>query len=678
MKTEKQEILEKLHERVKELTVLYSTSQLLQQEGATPEILQAVVSSFPAGWQYPEISAARLAFDGVEFTTPNYVSTQWRQRAGFLTRDGKRGVIEVVYLEERPEKAEGPFLAEERSLLDSLSHMLRTYLEHKGAEVRLKESEERFRSAFDNAPIGMALVTPDGRWMRVNRSLCQIVGYSEQELLQTTFQAITHPKDLEADLSFVRRILAGEIPTYQMEKRYLHKHGHAIWILLSVSLLRNSDGEPLYFISQIQDITQRKQAEEALSQTVQRLNLLVEASRAISSSLNVSSMLNQLIRHLIDSIPAADMGAIYLYDPQTERLIPKAAVGFDEEAYLKMCLQAGEGISGRVFETGLSALQTNREDIERLQQGLSPENNRLLRQARRGLGIQSTVCVPLRTPSKGIIGTVVLSAMDTVFTSDDLGLLEGVAAQTAMAIQNADLFEQTRVGEERLRALSHRLVEIQEAERRHIAHELHDEIGQALTLAKVNIQAIGRLAEASALAPELKECSDIVEDILRRVRALSVDLRPSVLDDLGLAAAVRSCVYRYARQCGFAGQVVDRVEGTPLPPAVETTCFRIVQEALTNIVRHARAKKVLVVVDRRDQQLHLLIQDDGVGFDVPEVLRQASGGASLGLLGMQERVSLVEGRIEIKSSPGHGTEIGVRFPLASHPPDEGEERSTRP
>ena len=120
------------------------------------------------------------------------------------------------------------------------------------------------------------------------------------------------------------------------------------------------------------------------------------------------------------------------------------------------------------------------------------------------------------------------------------------------------------------------------------------------------------------------------------------------------------------------------MEGTPLPPAVETTCYRIVQEALTNIVRHARAKQVLVVVDRRDQQLHLLIQDDGVGFDVPEVLKQASGGASLGLLGMQERVSLVEGQIEIKSSPGHGTEIGVRFPLASHPPDEGEERSTWP
>jgi PAS domain S-box-containing protein len=108
----------------------------------------------------------------------------------------------------------------------------------------LREAEERFRSAFSYAVIGMALVGTDGRWLQVNRSLCEIVGYSEQELLSKTFQDITHPDDLEADLGYVHQLLSGEIRTYQMEKRYLHKLGHVVWVLLSVSLVRDNEGNP--------------------------------------------------------------------------------------------------------------------------------------------------------------------------------------------------------------------------------------------------------------------------------------------------------------------------------------------------------------------------------------------------------------------------------------------------
>ncbi len=136
----------------------------------------------------------------------------------------------------------------------------------KQAENDLRESEERFRKSFNYSAIGKALVAPDGRWLQVNRALCEIVGYSESELLTLTFQDITHPDDLEADLNYVHQVLSGEIQTYQMEKRYLHNEGHIVWILLSVSLVRDSPGEPLYFIAEIQDITERKQAELALKQ----------------------------------------------------------------------------------------------------------------------------------------------------------------------------------------------------------------------------------------------------------------------------------------------------------------------------------------------------------------------------------------------------------------------------
>jgi two-component system, cell cycle sensor histidine kinase and response regulator CckA len=147
--------------------------------------------------------------------------------------------------------------------------------ERKKTEEILRESEEKFSGAFQYASIGVALVSPDGHWLKVNQALCALVGYSEAELLTRTFQEITHPDDLEADLEYMRQLLAGEIRSYQMEKRYVHARGHLVTILLNVSLVRDGQGQPCYFISQIQDITERKKTEESL----RLLNSAVEQSK---------------------------------------------------------------------------------------------------------------------------------------------------------------------------------------------------------------------------------------------------------------------------------------------------------------------------------------------------------------------------------------------------------------
>lgn len=138
------------------------------------------------------------------------------------------------------------------------------------------DPDSLFQNAFEFAAIGMALVSPEGKWLRVNRAICEITGYSEAELLERTFQDITHPDDLEADLENVRKMLAGEIKTYQMEKRYLHKNGSVVWILLSVSLVRTKSGEPLFFIGQIQDITRQKASEEKLAKAAAEIKRLQE------------------------------------------------------------------------------------------------------------------------------------------------------------------------------------------------------------------------------------------------------------------------------------------------------------------------------------------------------------------------------------------------------------------
>ena len=141
----------------------------------------------------------------------------------------------------------------------------------KEIETKLRESEEKFRRAFEDAATGEALVALDGQFIKVNRSLCEIAGYAESELLSKTFQEITHPDDLDLDLNYVRQMLAGKIRTYQMEKRYFHRQGHVIWILLSVSMIKNIEDQPLYFIAQIQDINQRKTTEAQLDKLLKEL-----------------------------------------------------------------------------------------------------------------------------------------------------------------------------------------------------------------------------------------------------------------------------------------------------------------------------------------------------------------------------------------------------------------------
>jgi PAS domain S-box-containing protein len=164
------------------------------------------------------------------------------------------------------------------SLLRLVAVRAAAELERKQAEEALRQSGERFRAAFEHSAIGMALVSPEGNWLKVNKWVCDIVGYTADELMAKTFQDITHTEDLDTDLAFVRQMLAGEIESYQMEKRYFDKDGHIVWVLLTVSLVWDEQGAPLHFISQIQDITERKREQEAIRESELKFRTLVEAS----------------------------------------------------------------------------------------------------------------------------------------------------------------------------------------------------------------------------------------------------------------------------------------------------------------------------------------------------------------------------------------------------------------
>jgi two-component system sensor histidine kinase UhpB len=360
----------------------------------------------------------------------------------------------------------------------------------KRAEESLRESQELFRSAFEHAAIGMALVSPDGRWLEVNHSLCEIVGYTEHEFLGMTFQAITHTDDLPANLDYVSKVLTGEARSYQMEKRYQHKLGHWVWVLLSVSLVRDVQGNPQYFIYQIQDITERKRAEEQ--------------------------------------------------------------------------------------------------------------------------------------------------------------------------IKNSN---------EQLRALSMRLEEAREEEGVRIARELHDELGGAMTGLKWDLHSVSRILSSGSidgdtrarLQNKLGTMDGLIDSSIETVRRISSELRPTLLDDLGLTAAVEYHVKEFQKRTGIECHLQLRVDDSRLPKDYSTAIFRILQESLTNVARHSRAKRVNILLVDRDGQIILELEDNGQGFSRAGL----SGKKSVGIMGMRERARQLGGELEVTSAPGKGTKVAIVLPTPS-------------
>jgi len=261
--------------------------------------------------------------------------------------------------------------------LRALNQRLEEEVEVRTRSVR--EHQARFRGAFDHAPIGIALVAPDGRWLEVNRSLCELSGYTEAELLATDFQTITHPDDLTADLANVRALLAGECRSYQIEKRYYHKTGRLVYALLSVSLVRGEAGEPLYFISQIKDITERKLAEAEL-----------QAAKSAAEAANRAK--GEFLANMSHEIRTPMNGVLGMVE-----LAQETELTDEQREYLRLIRSSGESLL-RIINGILdfSKIEAGRLDLEpapfKLDDVLQP-GLRLLgfRAAEKGIGFQATL-----------------------------------------------------------------------------------------------------------------------------------------------------------------------------------------------------------------------------------------------------------------------------------------------
>jgi signal transduction histidine kinase len=276
-------------------------------------------------------------------------------------------------------------------------------------------------------------------------------------------------------------------------------------------------------------------------------------------------------------------------------------------------------------------------------------------------------CVPLLSKDR-VLG--VMSLVGTapsggwVFAQDSLETLTAIGRQVGVAVENASLYEELSHTEALRRQLLERGIDLQEEERKRIARELHDQTSQRLTSILMTLGALGEAESLAEVRAHVADLRDMAAQTLEEVHDLALELRPRLLDDLGLLAGLQHCLGefrdRYRVPADF--QVLGLDENR-LPPRVETALFRIAQESLTNVARHAQASNVGVLLENRDTSVILIVEDDGRGFDVSRVMGAHVHEGNLGLYGMRERASLLGGTLTIESTPQEGTSIFVEIPL---------------
>jgi PAS domain S-box-containing protein len=558
---------------------------------------------------------------------------------------------------------------DELEFVDTVGHVLGLLGQQRGQDRSvLANVQGRFRRIFLSSPVALGISTVnEGRVLDVNDRWLAVLGYERDEVIGRTNAELQIWSDPAKRAELSRRFQAtGVVRDFEMKVRT--KSG-AILDLMVSTVPMDADADHQVWLAAIVDITDRTRAETErdqmlareqvaraeAEQALEKLRAVYAITDGVAASAPLGDLLGDVLRRLRRTLQI-DHATVLLLDDDRKALYLRALEGPDENVPLPVVrVPMGAGVSGRVVMEGRAMIVN--EYSEEYAAPIQIPNPQQLRQTASVMG------APFRIGDRVAGAVMVSTTQPRRFTEEELRLLVLAADRVGPAIERGRLIDRIRSGIERQRTLSRRLLTAQEEERRRLAVELHDELGQVLTAVKINLESLAQAKGAAGTFATMTATIQSVDDALVRVRDLALDLRPSVLDDLGLAAAIRWYVDRFAR----TGRIEVHLSIDVLPalePELETACFRVAQEALTNVDRHSHARQVWIDLHVLDGALELSIRDDGVGFDVTAARARAISGASVGLLGMQERVSLVDGEYDVVQVPAGGTEVRARFPLA--------------
>ncbi|MDM7999488.1 MAG: PAS domain S-box protein [Dehalococcoidia bacterium] len=492
--------------------------------------------------------------------------------------------------------------------------LIRNVNEYERTLEALRESERRYSLLTESIMDVIWILDMDFHITYISPSVERMRGYTVQEIMSQRLDEMFTPESLQKALGLIRdEILNKKNPrdpfrlgTVALEMTC--KGGSTVWTESRVTLLYGPDGYPAGLMGVTRDVTERRKMEESLRDSERRYRLLAE--------------------NITDVIWVADMNLNRTYVSPSARSLQGYESAEEMPHNVKDLLTpASYEVARETFARELAAEKKKKKNVHR----------------------SWTLQLELKRKD----GSTVWTEDKITFLRDGNGKPIGYLGVT----RDISLRKQA---EDALRSLSRRLVEVQEMERRSIARELHDHIGQELTGLKLFLEMVSRLPPHQVKA-RLSEAQSSINELVARVQDLSLDLRPAMLDDLGLVPALLWHFERFTSQTGVRVAFKHRGIQRRFAPEIETAVYRIVQEGLTNVARHAGVTETKVRLLLNKGVLSVYIEDEGIGFDTDAAFAR---GTSSGLTGMHERATLLGGQFEIISAPGAGTLLVAKFPIS--------------
>ena len=492
-------------------------------------------------------------------------------------------------------------------------------------ETVVRESEERFRHIFQYAGTGIAIADLSGRFIRCNPAYCAITGYTEDELIQMVFPALAHPEDREGNLQAIQAVLEDRQPSFEMESRYMHKAGHAVWVHKYLSVLYSRKGKPTHLITLVTDVTGRRREEELLQES----NVLLEryAKERTTDLAVANERWDWVVRATNDGVWDWDLvhDTVY-FSPRWREMH-----GFHEHERNETMADW----SARLHPDDQPRV------LKKLEEYLAGRGQEFWEEYR----IQRKDGTYMWVLDRGVA-------------------LWGEGGRAVRIVGAESDITRQKEAEVALRELSVRLLQVQEEERRRIARDLHDDVTQRLAVLTMELHGIKQYAvetgcDASVVS-HVKALGESVERLTTDVQQLAHQLHPSILEHVGLEAAVREHVDEFAARTGLAVEVMTRKVPQPIQIEQATCLYRVLQESLQNVRKHAQASNVLVRLLGTNRGVGLCVHDDGQGFQAKVAAGCRKG---LGLTSMAERVFALNGTFLVRAAPGNGTEIHAWVPL---------------
>jgi signal transduction histidine kinase len=497
------------------------------------------------------------------------------------------------------------------------------------AQASLAAERQRFFSLLDELPLLVLVCAPDGSVRFANRYFRERFG-------------IPARAPWEPGLPEDREWAADNGRTYQVDTHpFVDTDADGTGLTLALGL----------------DVTERKLAHEAEQRARSTADALREATVALTRSLDRETVLATLLDHL-RRLVLFDQASVMLVE-EASRVSVRAVFDGDRVVPLAPAerpefLASDHPIVQRILTTGTAVLIPDTAALP----DWSPPGGRS--------NGSSWLGVPLFARGS-VAGLFALAKQEARYYNEEhVRVAEALSSQASVAVENAILFEQMQAATERMQTLSRRLVEVQENERRTVARELHDEAGQALVSLRYGLQLLERETGGDGVAARVADLKQTTDAVIESLHRLAGALRPASLDLVGLEAALRQHLRSVESKWGLTVRFKARgLNGERLPAVVETALYRVVQEAVTNVVRHAAATRIDVLVERRDGRVMAMVEDNGQGF-VPGT---AGGTERLGLIGIRERAEALGGTLTIETAPGEGTTIAVEVASGDPHPD---------